>query len=1268
MRRSIGLFGGSVKPLGATIRSTNNEINSIASAFNAPSRALSSFSQQAVKLGNNISSVGNAISGLGVKMLFLVSLPLAAGFIGAAVSAATFETSMVKIINLTNVTEAGVQQLTKAVLDMSVGLAQAPGDLAEALFSITSAGLTDVASATEVLKQSARAASIGLGETEDVARALVGILEVYGGTINDVVRYTDQLVAIVNEGNLEAEKLAPTLGRVTGFAAALGVEFDELGAFIAAFSRSGVPAEVTITSLRSVMSSLIKPTEGAKDTLIGIGTSIEEVRAAIADPGIGLAKTLIALTALLGKTDTNMAEVIGNVRGLAGALFVTGNVADNYLQIQENIANSAGVTAEGFERVAQTTEFQWKQLIASFQVLATTVGQILLPAFNSIIQKLLPLVAGLVEFVRLKPNVIAMGLAFTVLAIAIPPILLLVGTMIGAVGSIITMFGTFAGVIAAVISPLGLLGAAIAIVAGLFLFALPKMQVSARAMAISASADFVMLRKNVKKAVNGLPPLATSAMEGFRDEMRFQGDTAAREGFGWGGNIIIQFAKGMAAAAIAVVTVLNQIGKIISDWLSPGSPPKLLPDLPAWGQSAMNEFMQGWLLADFSVFKDISSTIGGFLSSLGEGVIDPDKLPSAIMGMRDALAQAIEQFRITGSVSDEAVGKIISGFGMAGENIRNYIRSMLELNTATESLRLAQEALNEVNRQFEDAVRPIDDELDAIGDRRKDIIDDMREEELAAIVGDPRANDLVRELALMELREIELGRQRRSEEDLRDEQAEGIETTIRAAEIEVERLRAQAELYKASIDAQTENNDLLKRQASLLEDVAKKIAAVGASLKGVAGAGGGLDLGENGKDPLGLKKLFGNIAKTKGIDIEKKIQDLVDAIKKPFEPLLGEEGLLRELQNTWANVFTSLGIDDIETAGLAIWSLVRGFIFLKAIIAGAGLITSLLSVAAGMRAIGVGAFLLAGAFALLPIAVVLGVALLLLNIDKVKAVFEGPDSVFGVGGIGEKALQATSDALVTWLEETSAGIGTWASDTTESFNTWSEENDATIITWSETTTASFNAWDTSTSEKIQAWNERVSRTFFMWSATTLLAIVKWWVNSLRVFILWAKTTTEKIETTVEGWITALGEGVTGFYDAGVDVMDGFADGLESKLEDLKGTIRSIFGKLRALWEEQWGLSSPSKVTTKYGMDVNRGWINGLDSMLPALEQAADRVGLALATGLSGPGSIAAPGRSRAGAGIDNRVGAQFGDVQINNGMDYAIFKSNVESIVDGMIA
>ena len=410
-----------------TIASTNISIGANLSGLQRglkiAQRSLRKFGGQAKRIGSNITSS--------------VTLPFAAAGAAGVKMATDLEGSFSKIENLVGITGKALDDFKTSVRNVSSETGKSQQELSEAIFTISSAGLRGAA-ATEVLERSAKASAIGLGDTQQIAQALTGVMQAYSKSGMTAAQATDTLTAIVREGNLEAEALAPTLGRVVGIASQLGVSFEEVGANIATFTRLGVPAEEAVVGLRGIMASFLKPTADAKNALATLGMTAEDLRNQVSEEG--LQATLANLMTAFEGNDEALTSVFGNVRALSAVLGTAGAQGETYAAVLDNISNSTGIVDEGFENVSQTSGFKFQQTLNSLRNAGIELGN-----------ALLPLVTKIATFVTTAIN------SFRDLSTETKTAILTLTAIVAASGPIMSGIGFIATAIGALLSPVGLI-------------------------------------------------------------------------------------------------------------------------------------------------------------------------------------------------------------------------------------------------------------------------------------------------------------------------------------------------------------------------------------------------------------------------------------------------------------------------------------------------------------------------------------------------------------------------------------------------------------------------------------------------------------------------------------------------------------------------------------------------------------------------------------------------------------------------------------------
>ncbi len=357
--------------------------------------------------------IGAMRGGVGALTAFTGAAGLASGalgvFAGAAVMGAAiqaakeYQIELVKLNTLVGIQVEQIEEWDAAMKGLAIETGKAPADLARAMFAISSGGARGT-EALELLEQSAKASAIGLGDMTAIGRTATAMLQAFGDEGLTAEKAIDVLVATVREGNLEASSLANAFSRVLGPAKSLGSSVEEIGAFMATFTRLGGSTEQAATGLLNVFNLLIKPPKDAREAMEKYGTSIEEIRETLARDGLPAA--LLQLNEALGDNVDALGEVIPNTRALIGFLNTAGLQGEEFARIFEDINDSLGLTNEGFETWGDTAEATFTRFSASLKVAGIAIGEALLPPLEALLRLITPLIAALGSLVDVVDDLV----------------------------------------------------------------------------------------------------------------------------------------------------------------------------------------------------------------------------------------------------------------------------------------------------------------------------------------------------------------------------------------------------------------------------------------------------------------------------------------------------------------------------------------------------------------------------------------------------------------------------------------------------------------------------------------------------------------------------------------------------------------------------------------------------------------------------------------------------------------------------------------------
>ncbi|HRE02432.1 MAG TPA: phage tail tape measure protein, partial [Ilumatobacteraceae bacterium] len=330
-----------------------------------------------------------------------------------------------RMVGLADVAADEVDGLKKSVLDLSRATGRGPQELANALYEAASSGL-DTAQAMDAVTQAARGAAAGLGSSEEVVSLVASATTAYGAANMDASRALDILTQTIREGRADPEELAGTLGRILPVAASLGVSFEEVGGATAYLSNVFGNTNRTVTAMSGIMVKLLSPTAQGRQALLDMGTSMEQLSAAIDERGLMGALDLLRERGF-GGNQRALRALFDDVEAFQGITALLGADQEQLAGIMERTADSAGAASSAFATATETDGFRMRQAWADIQTAMIAAGDIILPIVAGIAGAI-GKVAGV--FAALPEPVQTVVVAFLGLVAAAGPVLMVAGSLI----------------------------------------------------------------------------------------------------------------------------------------------------------------------------------------------------------------------------------------------------------------------------------------------------------------------------------------------------------------------------------------------------------------------------------------------------------------------------------------------------------------------------------------------------------------------------------------------------------------------------------------------------------------------------------------------------------------------------------------------------------------------------------------------------------------------------------------------------------------------
>lgn len=390
--------------------------------------------------GISTRNINAAWQSVGRTLTQFVTLPLGLLEVVSAKTFSTFEYNLAKVTGLVGIFSEQTRAWGDEIVRTSSQVGRGTKELSDALYFVTTGGIRGVQT-METLATSAKLSRVGLGETAQIADILVSAMNAYGQANLSAAAAGDTLIRVVREGKAEASGLVNSLGVVFPVASQLGVSFGEVGAGMAAMTRTGTTAATSAMQLRRVLFTLVKPSQQAESALRLMGTSSKELRDSLREDG--LLSVLMQLKDMMDTYGEDMiAKVFPNIRALAAVFDILGENLGENIKLFNEIADAGGDLDAVMTQMATTFKFNVEGTLAalssSMTVFGESLAQVLIPYLEAATRTLNNFTAW---FSSLDDGTRRLIVSFTLLVAALGPVIAIYAALRTAISSVSAALG-----------------------------------------------------------------------------------------------------------------------------------------------------------------------------------------------------------------------------------------------------------------------------------------------------------------------------------------------------------------------------------------------------------------------------------------------------------------------------------------------------------------------------------------------------------------------------------------------------------------------------------------------------------------------------------------------------------------------------------------------------------------------------------------------------------------------------------------------------------
>lgn len=312
---------------------------------------------------------------------------------GLADAAGKADAKIAEISTLIDESVFPTEKLRGVTEELALEYGKMPTEEAAALYQTISAGVTDAAKATDLLRVANELAIGGVTDARTAVDSLTTVVNAYAATGAEARDVSDAMFVAIRAGKTDAAQLAGSLGLVIPIASALNVSYTELLASVAAMTTQGMSTSMAMTGLKAAFSNIQKPTADAQKEAKRL--KIEFTAASLRTKG--WAGFLDMVTSSANYNADSLAKLFGSVEAVGAVQNLVSNDSAKFNEVLGQMGDRAGGTAEAFDKMSNTLPFQQAKFAAQWQVLKEQIGRVFLPFVLNVMSKVSTAVSWLGE-------------------------------------------------------------------------------------------------------------------------------------------------------------------------------------------------------------------------------------------------------------------------------------------------------------------------------------------------------------------------------------------------------------------------------------------------------------------------------------------------------------------------------------------------------------------------------------------------------------------------------------------------------------------------------------------------------------------------------------------------------------------------------------------------------------------------------------------------------------------------------------------------------
>ncbi|TDL96681.1 phage tail tape measure protein [Macrococcus brunensis] len=417
--------------------------------------------QTAMKnMSPKLSGIGDGLKDIGRQATIGMSVPLLAGFGAAIKTSADFESQMSRVGAIAGTTKGEFEQLKKQAMDLGASTSKSASEVAAGMENLAAMGFNakEIMGAMPGVISASESSGADMAQTADVMAAAING---FGLKASDATHVADVLAQTANQSAADITDMQYALKYAAGPAHALKIPLEETSAAIGIMTDAGLDGSNAGTALRGSLLSLLDPSEENSKRMEAMGIQLEDSNGKF----VGISGVIGQFKQKMdGMTDSqkaaNLSALVGK-ESVSGFLTLMEAGPSKIDKMTKSLKDSGGASAEAAKKMKDNLKGALDELGGAVETAGIKIGDLLSPAIRGIAES----IGKAINVFNNLPKSMQLGITvFGLLAAAIGPIILGIGTVISILG---TAAGVIGGLSPAIMGLLGPIGIAVGVITGL---------------------------------------------------------------------------------------------------------------------------------------------------------------------------------------------------------------------------------------------------------------------------------------------------------------------------------------------------------------------------------------------------------------------------------------------------------------------------------------------------------------------------------------------------------------------------------------------------------------------------------------------------------------------------------------------------------------------------------------------------------------------------------------------------------------------------------